>query len=549
MGGTDVTKLGTGRFSRFFSKDHLVSTTAVLVYLGTADFIFHMLFAGNYGYFRDELYYVVSGTQHLSFGYVDFPPMIAYMAALLGVVSQDSLVSVHVVPALAESVLVVITGLIARELGGGRRAQLIAAVSTLLTLVFLADGSLFSPDSLDQVWWSCMAYFAIRAVRREEPKNWLYAGLVIGLGILTKATMVFFAAALLASFLLIPSARRYLRSRWLAAGALLAFALVLPMLYWNLTNGWPMLNFYLEFRGDVSGGGPLSFLANQVAEITFLNLPVFLTGLYFYLRSGEGRDLRPLGLAYVLLYVGMTLANAKPYYLLPAYPMLFAAGALLIEKSSVSRKGFFRWFGTWPYMAALLVLAILLVPLTLPILPPSTLVGTYGPSVLSTTNGGVASGETGPLPQTLGDRLGWDTMVATLAQVYWKLPSGERSQACIFTTDYGQASAVNFLGKSLGLPEAISGHNSYYIWGPGACTGKVLIAVGPSLSYFNGSFASFQENYVNTTLRHGFGNVTYLTMIKCDDCMDNENNVPVYLCTNPTFSSIASVWAGVRHYD
>jgi len=153
------------------------------------------------------------------------------------------------------------------------------------------------------------------------------------------------------------------------------------------------------------------------------------------------------------------------------------------------------------------------------------------------------------MPQTLGDRLGWDTMVATLAQVYNGLPSSEKSQACIFTTDYGQASAINLLGKSLGLPKAISGQNSYYIWGQGACTGQVLITVGPSLSYFNGSFADFQKNYVNTTLRSVFGNVTYLATIRCDYCMDNENNVPVYLCTNPNFTSIASVWPGVRHYD
>ena len=530
------------------SRRSLTGTTALLVYLGIGDFVVHMLFAGNYGYFRDELYYIVSGTQHLSLGYVDFPPLVAWIAALLGVLSQDSLVSIHVVPSLAEAALVVVAGLIARELGGGRRAQLLAAVTTLLTLVFIAGGSIFSPDSLDQLWWSCLAYLMIRVVRRKEPKTWLYAGLVVGVGILTKATIAFFVVALLVPFLAIPSSRRHLQSRWVGAGALLAVALTLPILYWNLSNGWPMLHFYLEFRGDVSGGGPLSFLANQIVEITFLNLPVSLVGLYFYLRSDEGKGLRAFGVAYVILYVAMTLANVKPYYLLPIYPMLFAAGAILIEKSSVSKRGLFRWFGSRPYIAALAILAILLAPLTVPILPPSTLMNTYSPSVLTSSNG-VTSGETGPLPQVLGDRFGWDTMVTTLARVYANLSGSEKSQACIFTTDYGQASAVNFLGRRLGLPAAISGHNNYYIWGPGRCTGQVLITVGPSLSYFNGSFVDFQKDYVNTTLRQGFGNVTYLTTIKCNNCMDNENNLPVYLCTNPTFASIESVWAGVRHYD
>ena len=534
--------------ARLLVRNSLTSTTALLAYLGLADFVVHMLFAGNYGYFRDELYYIVSGTQHLSLGYVDFPPLIAWIAALLGAISKDSLVSIHVLPAFVESALVVLSGLIARELGGGRRAQLLAGVSTCLTLVFLADGSLFTPDFLDQFWWSLLAYFAIRTVRRKEPRTWFYAGIVIGVGILTKADMLFFAFALLVSFLAVPSSRKYLRSKWVAAGALVAFALALPILYWNLANGWPMLQFYLEFRGDVSGGGPVVFFFSQVEEITFLNIPIFLMGLYFYLRSDAGRELRFLGLSYLILYAAMTLADMKPYYLLPIYPMLFAAGAIIIERSSASRKGVSRWFGSRPYLAVLAILALLLVPLTIPIFPPSILQTTYGSSTLSSSNG-VASAETGPLPQTLGDRLGWETMVATLARVYANLTTSQKSQACIFTTDYGQASAVNFIGRSLGLPAAISGHNNYYIWGPGSCTGEVLITVGPSLSYFNGSFTDFEKNYVNTTLRQGFASVTYLTTITCEYCMNNENNVPVYLCTNPTFTSIESIWAGVRHYD
>jgi hypothetical protein len=338
--------------------------------------------------------------------------------------------------------------------------------------------------------------------------------------------------ALLISFLAIPSGRKYLRSKWVVVGGLLSFALVLPMMYWNLVNGWPMVHFYLEFRGDVGGGGPLAFLSSQLGEMNYLNIPIFVMGLYFYLRSSAGRGLRALGLSYLLLYIFMTLVDFKPYYLQPIYPMLFAGGALLIERSSISRKGMARWFGSRPYVACLVILAILLAPLVMPILSPPALVSVYGESTLQSVNGGVASGETGPLPQNLGDRLGWDTMVATLAQAYDTLPANERSQACIFTADYGQASAVNFLGKSLGLPQAISGHNSYYIWGPGSCTGQVIITVGISIP-------------ANQTF---FANVTLLTTIKCQYCMDLENNLPVYLVAHPTVS-LASLWPQLRHYD
>ncbi len=495
------------------------STTATLAYLAAADFIAHMVFAGNYGYFRDELYYIVSGTQHLSLGYVDFPPMIAYVAAFDKVFTGDSLVSIHTLPTFAEAVLVFLSGMIARELGGGRRAQFLAAVSTLLTFAFLALGSIFTPDFLDSLWWSLLAYTIIRTVRRREPKLWIITGLVIGVGLLTKLTILFFVGALLVSFLAIPSARQYIKSRWILLGGLLSVTFLLPMIYWNAVNGWPMVHFYLEFTGDVSGGGPLSFLYTQLALMSFLNVPIFLIGLYFYLRSSEGGELRAFGLAYILLYVFMTVLDMKPYYLAPVYPALYAGGAIMIEKSSISRKRVFRWFGSRPYIATLAVVASLLAPIAMPILPPQTVINSYG----------VSDYQSSPLP----DRYGWSGLVSNLSVAYDALPAGLKSQACIFTSNYGEASAVNFLGRGLGLPEAISGHNNYYVWGPGACSGKVLLTMGISQS----------------TMQRAYGNVTLLTTNKCSYCISYEEVLPIYLCINPNFTSLAALWSGVRHYD
>jgi hypothetical protein len=532
---TPIRNRGT-RVSELFSKRSLTSTTALLCYLALADFIVHMLFAGNYGYFRDELYYIVSGTEHLSLGYVDFPPMVAYIAALVNVLSKDSLISIQVVPALAEALLVFVAGMIARELGGGRKAQLLAAISTLVTFDMLAMGSVFTPDSLDQLWWAILAYLVIRIIRRKEPQLWILAGLVVGLGLLTKLTMFFFVGALIISFLLIPSSRKYLQSKWILVGGVLALAFILPMTYWNFTNGWPMVNFYLEFKGYAGGGGPLNFFTSQLGSLNFFNIPILIFGLYFYLRSKDGVELRAFGLSYILLYIFMTVIDTKPYYLFAVYPMLFAGGALLIEKSSISRKGIYRWFGSRPYVACLVIVAILFAPLLMPILPPASFVSAYGKFTASAnrasgSNSAVENG--GPLPQYLGDRFGWNTMVSTLVQAYGSLPAGQRSQACIFTGNYGEASAVNFLGKGLGLPEAISGHNSYYVWGPDSCTGQVIITVGIPL-------VDAQKLYSNVTL---------LTTINCEYCMNVENNLPIYLCTSPNFSSIQTIWPLVRHYD
>jgi len=206
--------------------------------------------------------------------------------------------------------------MIARELGGGRKAQVLTAISIILVLTLLADGSEFSPDAFDQLWWSVLAYVVIRLVRRREPKLWVYAGLVVGAGLLTKLTMFFFVGALLVSFLLIPSERKYLRSRWVLAGGLIAALFVVPMAYWNAVNGWPTVQFYLSFSGDV-GAGPAGFAVGQLGELNYLNIPLFLLGLWFFLRSDGGRELRALGLAYVLLFAFMTILGMKPYYLSP----------------------------------------------------------------------------------------------------------------------------------------------------------------------------------------------------------------------------------------
>ncbi len=514
---TAPTSSGSG--SVLLGRNPLTTTTALLAYLAVVDFIVHMIFAGNYGYFRDELYYIVSGTQHLSLGYVDFPPMIAYVAALLNVFTGDSLVSIHVLPAVAEALLVFMSGMIARELGGGRRAQLLAAVSSLLTFAFLAFGSIFTPDFLDSLWWSLLVYTVIRIVRRREPRLWVGAGLVIGLGLLTKLTILFFVISLLVSFLTIPSARQYVRSKWVILGGLLSAAFLLPMIYWNAVNGWPMAHFYMEFTGDVSGGGPLNFLYTQLALMSFLNVPIFLIGLYFYLRSSDGGQLRALGLAYILLYVFMTVLDMKPYYLAPVYPMLYAGGALAIERNSVSRKRMFRWFGSRPYIVSLAIVAILLAPIAMPILPPQSVISSYGASDYQVS----------PLP----DRYGWSGLVSNLSIAYDSLPVSLRGQACVFTSNYGEASAVNFFGGSLGLPKAISGHNNYYVWGPDSCSGQVLITIGIPLS----------------TIRQAYKNVTTLATNECSYCISYEQVLPIYLCTNPNFTSLATLWSGVRHYD
>lgn len=504
---------------------NLAGANGLLATLALLAFVIHMLIAGNYGYFRDELYYIAGG-QHLAFGYVDFPPMIAALAALMHALTGDNLIAIHVIPALAGSCLVFVTGLMARELGGGRFAQALAALAALVTLVFMATASIFSMDILDALWWALAALIIIRLIRHDEPGLWLLFGVVAGLGLLTKLTMLFFGFALVIGLLLTPS-RAYFRTRWLWLGGLIALAMLLPYAVWNGVNGWPTLEFWRHY-GGLTGGGPLGFLANQIVTLNPLTLPLTIAGLVFYFRKPAGKPYRLLGWAYVTLYVLFTLINAKAYFLAPAYPMLFAGGAVLLEQVVLQRRQ--RWLRV-ALPAALAASGLLLAPLAMPVLPPATFARTYG-HLTAIGNSGAGQQTAGIFPQYLGDRFGWETMTATVVQAYNHLPAAERSQACIFTNNYGEASALTFLGGPYHLPPALSGHNNYYLWGRGSCTGAVVLTVGQTRQDDERAYAT----------------VVQVAMTSCSYCMAYENNLPVYLCTQPR-GPLPALWATVKHFN
>lgn len=500
----------------------LRSDWAMLLCIAAVNFVGHMLVAGNYGYFRDELYYIVSG-QHLQLGYVDFPPMIAYIAALLNSIAGDSLIAIHVVPALAGGALVFVAGMIAKELGGKRWAQALSAVATLVTAQ-LALSSIFSMDILDALWWSLAAYILVRILRRGEPRLWLAFGLVAGLGLFTKLTIAFFLISLIVGLVATP-ARANLLSKWFLAGAAVAAAFLVPYVVWNAMNGWPTLDFYIH-HGGLNGSGPVDFVLTQILIANPVNIPLAIIGLYFFLRSRPGKDYRALGIALAFLFIFFTLTDAKPYFYEAAYPTLLAGGAVLLAQNA-GRVG--RWIPRG-LILALAVSGALLAPIEMPLLQPAAFVSTYS-SLTGVANGAAAQGNAGQFPQYLGDRFGWATMTATVAGAYDRLPPGEKAGACIFASNYGEASALTFLGKSYSLPPVISAHNNFYVWGPGTC-GAVLITVGVNASQ----------------LQKFYSNITQVATVTCNYCMSDEDNLPVYLATGPA-GPLASVWPSIKDFS
>ncbi len=485
------------------------SATGALVVLAGVSFVAHMLVAGNYGYFRDELYYLADG-YHLQAGYVDQPLLMGWLTALLRVTLGDGLVAIHVLPALACALLVVLTGLMARELGGGRVAQLVAGVAALFTLDFMATGLLFSMDVLDQLWWALASLVLLCLLRRDVPRLWLLVGLVVAIALLTKLTILFFGLALALALLVTPE-RRVLRTPWPWVAAGIAFVGLLPYLIWNALTGWPTWAFYHHY-GGYGGTGPLAFFAAQVGQMNPLAVPLAAAGLVFYFRT-TGARYRLLGWTFIFAYVLLTLLRTKPYFLAPAYPILFAAGAVVFERLRL--RPWLAWIRP-AYVALLALAGILLAPEVMPILPPTTIVRAYG-----------------SLTQELADRLGWESLTRTVERVYAALPPAQRAQACVLATNYGEAGALQQLAPPGRLPPVISGHNNYYLWGPGRCTGQVLIAVG----------------YAPADIRQTYAHTTLAATQRCRYCVSFEQDVPIVVGSNPRMPHPLRLWTAVKHYD
>lgn len=483
--------------------------TGVLLTLAGVSFGAHMLVAANYGYFRDELYYIADGW-HLQLGYVDQPLLLGWLAALLRVTVGDSLVAIHVIPALASALIIVVTGLMARELGGGRGSQLVAGVAALFTIAFMATGSIFSMDVLDQLWWALASLIVARLLRRHEPRLWLLVGLVAAIALLTKLTVLFFGLALVLALLVTPE-RRYFRTPWLWLAGVIALVGLLPYLLWNAANGWATLEFWQNYSGV--GISPLDFFAAQVGQMNPIAVPLAAAGLVLYFRK-TGARYRLLGWTVVFLYLMLTVLGTKPYFLAPAYPILFAGGAVLFERWTLRPR--LAWIKP-AYLALIALAGILLAPAVMPILPPAMVVQAYG-----------------HVEQVLADRLGWDSLTQTVEQVYANLPPAQRAQACVLTENYGEAGALSRLTAPGRLPPVISGHNNYYLWGPGTCTGEVIILVG----------------YAPADAKSTYANIVLAATQKCQYCVSFEQDVPIVVASNPTTPiNLAQLWASVKHYD
>jgi len=463
-------------------------TEPILIILFTATALLaHLLTNERYGYFRDELYYIACG-QHLAFGYVDQPPLSILLLRLSQVLLGSSLVAIRLLPALAGAATVAITGLIARELGGRAWAIALGCAGSLCALFNLAVGNFFSMNAFEPLFWMGCVYLLVRIINGGQRFLWLWFGVLLGLGLEIKHSMAFLAAGIFIALLLTPE-RRHFAEKWIWFGGLIAFAVALPNVLWQVRNHWATYELLSNIaRSDKNVAlSPAQFIVQQIVFMNPGTLPLWLGGLCWVFGSRDGRRYLAPGIIYLVLLAEFIILHGKSYYLAPAYPMLFAAGGVAVERIFANR---LKWF-----KAGLLVLILaagaLLAPLVVPILPPGKLV-TYMRAIglqLPRTE----TLHTAPLPQIFADQFGWQEMVGSVGHVYNHLRPEDKKRAAIFCQNYGEAGAIDFFGPKFGLPPTISGHQNYFLWGPRDWTGEVALVLDTQDDNEREQFASVED--------------------------------------------------------
>jgi hypothetical protein len=495
--------------------------------IALAKLIFHLYFNNRYGYFRDEFDYIACGN-HLAWGYVDQPPLIPFLIHVDRALLGDSLRSIRFIPALASSLLVVQTALIAREFGGRRFALLLSAITVVIAPQYLSNGSLLTTNCLEPNLWMGCAYFAILAVKRNDARYWLWFGVIAGCGLEEKYTIALFGFGIVVGLLLTEN-RRFLLDKWLWLGGIAAFLIFLPNLLWNIRYHWPFLQLMHNIRSDRRDVvlGPVQYFIQQTILVHPLAAPIWIAGLIALFFSARLKPFRLLGWSYLVCYAVLFALHGKNYYLAPAYPMLLAAGAVVIDF------GFNRPANAWLKPAIVILLlagGAHLAPVTVPILSPDHFLAYMKrlPFKLPVME---HQHERAALPQWYADQFGWQEIVDETALAWNQIPQTERAGCAIFAQDYGQAGAIDFLGRRYGLPSALSGHQTYFLWGPRGYSGQCMIILGQSKQALERYFDSVQ-----------------FVGISPDNPYALETEIGVDICRGPKFGTLAQLWPELKKW-
>lgn len=475
-----------------------------------------------YGIHRDEFLYLAMG-RYLRFWEMDFPPFIAVLANTARALFGDTLFAIRFFPMIAGTALVIVAALIARELGGRRVAQGLAALAVLVAPVFLRPAALFQPVVFDQLWWTLGLLALVLIARTGETRWWLLLGLAGGLGLLTKFSIAFFAFGVLAGIAISPQ-RRWLASRWPYVAAALALLVGSPAIVGQVRLGFPVVTYMSELQEvQLVRVGIPEFLGGQLMMMGPALL-LAVAGFVYLVRARAMHHFRAVAWSCLAAFALLLIMRGKAYYAAPIYPALLAAGGVAVE-TLVPR---LRNLVAAAIAIVLVVAGAIVLPLGLPVVPPEPMArysSRLGITSAMTTNVGVVL----PLPQDYADMLGWEEQVAAVARVYHALPPEKRTVAIIVAGNYGEAGALDFYGPRYGLPRAISTAGSYWFFGPGELPGDVAVSLGLDASDLEPFYRSVTE------------------VARFDDpwLVPEQRDNPIIIAEDPV-GSVQDVWPSLR---
>ena len=483
---------------------------------------------GPYGAFIDEFYYLACAA-HPAWGYVDHPPLSIAMLAVIRWLAGDSLLVLRFVPAALAASVAIATGLLARRLGAGAFGQALAALGMVTAGVPMVMFSFYSMNALDVLLWTLLFHVLVGIEEDERPGRWILFGVILGLGFLNKHTILLLPFSLVPAMLLTPARRQLVRPAF-GLGLLVAAVIALPNVLWQVAHGWPSLEFYRN--ADLLKNYPTPPLDVLVQQILFMNpgaFLVWLAGLVFLLGRGQEGRLRHLGIAYLLLLAMLMVGQrSRPDRLTPMYPLLFAAGGVALEQ--LARRRRLGWLRP-ATIGSVVIGGLVFAPVGIPLLPPS-LVSSYGARLGIVPQIEAGAGKRSPLPQWSSDRLDWQLFVDDVARVVQRLPAPERAHTAILAPSYGQAGALELLGRGHHLPPVYSGHNNYSLWGPPPDSVTTLVVVG------------FSED----KLRRAFAQVEFAGMHRCERCTPWRDEMPIWIARERT-RAMAELWGALRHFE
>jgi hypothetical protein len=486
----------------------------IILILSSVKLIVQLFGNRNYGFHRDELLHL-SVSEHLNWGFMEFPPLIGVIGKLSNWLFDYSLLGVRLFPTLAGVGILILCCLIALELGGKSKAILLSGICILAFLPFYRNHTLFQPVAFDQLFWTLGFFFFRKLINSQNKKFLVLLGITLGLGLMTKYTILVWAFGLFIGLFFYKNANLF-KNKWLYISALIAFLIFLPNIIWQIQNDYPLIKHFQALNiKQLDKINPMNFGLEQL-KFPF-TLIISLIGLVAFITDKNLKKYRAVGVASIVIFCTMWLLSSKAYYVFAIYPVLFAGGAVKLE-SLLSKKPF------WIYVIAIvtLVSSIFFIPKATPILPIEKFVK-Y--SQLEEKNGRVE------LTGDYADMFGWEEQVKLVDSVYQSLSPKEKNNCVLWAENYGEAGALKIIGKKYNLPNPISRHGSFWTWGYGNKNAEVWISLGNEKS----------------SVENVFSEVELVKIISHKYAIGEENGIPLYICRKPKIE-IEKWWKDYEKY-